>query len=222
MKKEELARCVDHTILGAEIKKEEVIKKCKEVKEFNFASLCTMPHYLEVVTKELKDSTSKVCTVVGFPFGNTTTESKVNETKDAINKGATEIDMVMNISAFKDKEFDFVENDISSVVKIAKNQKSDIIVKIIIETCYLSDSEIIKICKIINNTKVDFIKTSTGFGTSGAKVKDIKLIKNNITKGIEIKASGGIKSYNDALKMIEAGATRIGVSSGVEIIKGAN
>lgn len=215
---EELAKKIDHTILGGNINKEEIIKKCEEVRENCFASLCTVPYYVELVATELKDTDSKVCTVVGFPLGNTNKDSKIKETQNALEDGAEEIDMVMNISAFKDEKYNYVENEIREIVRITDNFNSDFIVKVIIETCYLDNSEIKKACELVKKAGADYVKTSTGFGTAGAKTEDVKLMREVVGKEFGVKASGGIGDYDDALKMIEAGASRIGASSGVNIL----
>jgi len=218
MEQEKLATMIDHTILGGNIDKETIIEKCEEVKENNFASLCTVPYYVSLAAEELKQIKSKVCTVIGFPLGNTNYNAKLNETKQALKDGAQEIDMVMNISAFKDNRYEYVENEIREIVKTVKNKDEYLIVKVILETCYLNNAQIKKACEISKKAGADFVKTSTGFGEEGAKIKDVKLMKMVVGDDMKVKASGGIRSYNKAIDMIEAGASRIGASSGVEII----
>lgn len=218
MEKEKLANMIDHTILGSNIKKEAIIKKCKEVKDNGFASICTVPYYVSLAAGKLKQSESKICTVVGFPLGNTNIKSKLNETKKVLQDGAQEIDMVMNISAFKDNKYEYVEEEIKKIVNCAKDKDSSFIVKVIIETCYLKNDEIKKACEISKYAGADYVKTSTGFGDAGAKVEDVKLMKMVVGDDLKVKASGGISDYNKAVNMIEAGASRIGASSGVEII----
>lgn len=207
---------IDHTILGATITKEEVQIKCKEAKKHNFASVCTNPNHVELLNKELKGSSVKTCTVIGFPLGANLTKIKINEAKIAIEQGAEELDMVINIGALKEGEIDLVVEDIAGVVKAA----GDKLVKVIIETCYLTNEEIIQACKAVQKAQADFVKTSTGFGSAGAKIEDVKLIKKIVGDKLGVKASGGIKNIDDAIKMIEAGATRLGASSGVSIIEG--
>lgn len=221
MDKRQLAKMIDHTILGANITSEEVKEKCAEVRKYGFASLCTEPYFVPLVSKELEGTSGKVCTVIGFPFGNTTTIAKVEEAKKALQDGADELDMVMNISVFKDGQLDYVKEDIRAVVEIKNTINREALIKVIIETCYLSEEEIRTACKIAQEAGTDFVKTSTGFGIGGAKVEDVKIMRETVGPELGVKASGGIRSYHDALKMIEAGATRIGTSSGVKIIEEA-
>ena len=218
MKKEQLANMIDHTILGATVTDEEVIKKCAEAKEYNFASVCANPNKVELMAKELYDSKVMVCTVIGFPLGFNLTSVKVEEAEKAIEQGADELDMVMNIGALKEGNMALVEKDIYEIVKISKNK----IVKVIIETCYLNEDEIIKACKSAKKAGADFVKTSTGFGDKGATIENIKLMKKTVGDELGVKASGGIGNWDKAIKMIEAGANRIGASSGVKIITGEN
>ena len=210
----ELNKYIDHTNLKQDMSKKDLIKLCEEAKEYNFKSICINPAFIKEAKELLKGSDVLVCTVIGFPLGANSTETKVFETKDAILKGADEIDMVINISKLKDKEYEYVENEIKEIVNAANGK----VVKVIIETCLLTEEEKIKACKIINNTKASFIKTSTGFSTNGAIVEDIELFKKEIDGNIEIKAAGGVRTKEDTLKMIEAGATRIGTSGGVKIV----
>ncbi len=216
MQPEEVASRIDHTILNPEATKEEVRAKCAEAREYNFASVCINPIFVELAKEELKGSSVKVCTVIGFPLGENTSETKGFEAKDALDKGADELDMVLNIGALKSKNWEIVQADIEAVVNVSGNK----IVKVIIETCYLTDEEKKKACEVIKEAGADFVKTSTGFGTAGAEVEDIRLIKKMVGDELGIKAAGGIKTMEDAVEMIEAGATRIGASSGVEIVTG--
>ncbi|GAB6100086.1 deoxyribose-phosphate aldolase [Halanaerocella petrolearia] len=216
MNTEEVASMIDHTILNADATAEDVIAKCQEAIEYGFASVCVNPGFVRLVNQELKGSEVKVCTVIGFPLGAATTETKVFSTKDAINSGADEIDMVINLGAVKSEAWDIVQDDIVSVVRAASNK----IVKVIIETCYLTEEEKKKACEVAKEAGADFVKTSTGFGTAGAKIKDVRLMKDVVGDNLEVKASGGVRSIEDAEEMIEAGATRIGASSGVKIVTG--
>ncbi|GAB6138193.1 deoxyribose-phosphate aldolase [Halanaerobaculum tunisiense] len=216
MKAEEVAGMIDHTILAADATAEEVIAKCQEAIEYDFASVCINPSFVRLAAKELKGSSVKVCTVIGFPLGANTTETKVYTAKDAIENGADELDMVINLGAVKSKAWEIVEDDIAAVVGAARDQ----VVKVIIETCYLTEEEKKQACQTAQEAGADFVKTSTGFGTAGAKVEDVELIKEIVGADLGVKASGGIGSLEDAQEMITAGATRIGASSGVEIVTG--
>ena len=207
---------IDHTYLKA-FGGEEIIKKlCEEAKEYNFKSVCVNPYYIELATKLLKGSNVLVCTVIGFPLGQNTIETKVFETKDAVEKGADEIDMVINIAALKDKKDDYVYNEIKEI----KNACSDKVLKVIIETCYLNEEEIRRASALSLKANANFVKTSTGFGTAGAKVENVCIMKDVVKDNAKIKAAGGINNFNEAKAMIDAGASRIGTSHGVEIVKG--
>lgn len=212
-----IARMIDHTVLKAFSTEEDVKKICKEAKEYNFFSVCINPTNIELAKKELDGSDVKVCTVIGFPLGANTPEVKAFETKDAIEKGADEVDMVINIGALKDKKYDYVLNDIKSVVDAA-NKKA--LVKVIIETCYLTDEEKKIACELSVKAGADFVKTSTGFGTGGSTPEDIKLMREVVGPNIGVKASGGVRNQQDAKAVIEAGCSRIGASASVSIVKG--
>ena len=217
----ELAKMIDHTILKANATQNDFEKLCEEAKKYNFASVCVNPYWVPLTSALLKNSTVKVCTVIGFPLGATSSESKAYETEIAILQGADEVDMVINVGAMKNDKTDIVENDILSVVnsarKTGKSQNKNIIVKVILETCYLTKDEIKKACICAKNAGADFVKTSTGFGTGGATVEDVALMKKTVGETMQVKASGGIRDYDTAIKMIEAGASRIGTSSGIAI-----
>ncbi len=217
----ELAKMIDHTILKANTTQNDIEKLCEEAKKYNFASVCVNPYWVPLTSALLKNSTVKVCTVIGFPLGATSSESKAYETEIAILQGADEVDMVINVGAMKNDKTDIVENDILSVVnsarKTGKSQNKNIIVKVILETCYLTKDEIKKACICAKNAGADFVKTSTGFGTGGATVEDVALMKKTVGETMQVKASGGIRDYDTAIKMIEAGASRIGTSSGIAI-----
>ena len=217
----ELAKMIDHTILKANATQSDIEKLCEEAKKYNFASVCVNPYWVSLASALLKNSTVKVCTVIGFPLGATSSESKAYETEIAILQGADEVDMVINVGAMKNNKTDIVENDILSVVnsarKTGKTQNKNIIVKVILETCYLTKDEIKNACLCAKNAGADFVKTSTGFGTGGATVEDVSLMKETVGSSMEVKASGGIRDYETAIKMIEAGASRLGTSSGIAI-----
>lgn len=217
MKKEELAKMIDHTILKPQATKESIENLCKEALEYKFASVCINPTNIELAAKMLKGSEVKVCTVIGFPLGANTTEVKVFETKDAIAKGANEVDMVINIGKLKDKDYDYVQKDIKSVVEAADKKA---VTKVIIETCLLTDDEKIMACKLAKDAGADFVKTSTGFSTGGATPADIKLMRETVGPDMGVKASGGVRSIEDAEAVIKNGATRIGASSSIEIVEG--
>lgn len=212
----ELERYLDHTILKPDAAKEQVERVCREALEYHFASVCVNQYRTKMAAELLKGSDVKVCTVIGFPLGAVTTDVKVAETKAAIADGALEIDMVMNIGALKDKDYLYVLNDIKSVKEVC----GSLILKVIIETCLLDDAEKKKACEIAVEAGADFVKTSTGFSTGGAKPEDVAVMKSTVGKNAMVKASGGIHNYNQAMEMIDSGADRIGTSAAVEIILG--
>ena len=217
MNKAQIAKMIDHTILKAEATESEIIKLCKEAIHYNFASVCVNPSMVPVAAKELKGTHVKVCTVIGFPLGATTTEVKVFETKDVIEKGATEVDMVINVGKLKERDLEYVKNDIKAVVEAAKGKA---LTKVIIETCLLTDEEKVIACQLSKEAGADFVKTSTGFSTGGATAADIKLMRETVGPDMGVKASGGVRSREDALAMIENGATRIGASASIAICEG--
>jgi len=212
-----IAKMIDHTALKADTTKETVEKLCQEAIEFQFASVCVNPTWVETAAQLLKDSEVKVCTVIGFPLGANTPETKGFETKDAILKGATEVDMVINIGALKDKNDELVQRDIEAVVEAAKGKA---LTKVIIETSLLTEEEKVRACELAVKAGADFVKTSTGFSTGGATVEDIALMRKTVGPDIGVKASGGVRDTEGAEALIAAGATRIGASSGVAIVKG--
>ncbi|MBP3448865.1 MAG: deoxyribose-phosphate aldolase [Spirochaetaceae bacterium] len=216
-----LAKMIDHTILKANATESDIEKLCQEAKQYEFASVCVNPYWVSFASNLLKDTNVKVCTVIGFPLGATSSESKAYETEIAILQGADEVDMVINVGAMKNNKTDIVENDILSVVnsarKTGKTQNKNIIVKVILETCYLTKDEIKNACICAKNAGADFVKTSTGFGTGGTTTEDVALMKQTVGETMQVKASGGIRDYETAIKMIEAGASRIGTSSGITI-----
>jgi len=211
------ASMIDHTLLKAEATKEQIEKLCAEAKEFGFASVCVNPTWVNYCSELLQNSDVLVCTVIGFPLGANTPAVKAFEAKDAIENGAQEVDMVINIGALKDRNYEQVQADIAAVVEAAKGSA---IVKVIIETCLLTEEEKVKACELSVAAGADYVKTSTGFSTGGATAEDIALMRKTVGPELGVKASGGVRSLEDMQKMVEAGATRIGASSGVAIMKG--
>ena len=211
-----LNKYIDHTLLKPDASQEQIETLIEEAKKYDFASVCVNPTWVNFAAQALKATDVKVCTVIGFPLGANTPELKAFETSDAIQNGANEIDMVINIGALKSRNFDLVERDIRAVVEAAKGT----LVKVIIETCLLTDDEKVKACQIAQKAGADFVKTSTGFSTGGATVADVALMRKTVGPDMGVKASGGARSYEDALAFIKAGATRIGASSGVAIMEG--
>ncbi|MFZ7945451.1 MULTISPECIES: deoxyribose-phosphate aldolase [Bacillaceae] len=212
-----VAAMIDHTLLKPEATREQIQTLCQEAKENNFFSVCVNPTWVSTSKELLQGSGVKVCTVIGFPLGATTSDVKAFETKNAVDNGADEVDMVINIGALKDQNDDLVEKDIRAVVDAAKGKA---LTKVIIETSLLTQEEKIRACELSVKAGADFVKTSTGFSTGGATVEDIALMRQTVGPSIGVKASGGVRSTEDAEKMIEAGATRIGASSSVAIING--
>ncbi|WP_347351990.1 deoxyribose-phosphate aldolase [Acetoanaerobium noterae] len=210
-----LSRYIDHTLLKADATENEVIKLCNEAKEYDFFSVCINPGFVEIAAKELSESNVAVCTVIGFPLGASTPETKAFETRDAIQKGAAEVDMVINISKLKDKKDEEVLKDIKAVVDAADKKA---LIKVIIETCLLTDEEKERACKLAKDAGADFVKTSTGFSTGGATKEDIALMRKTVGTEMGVKASGGVRTYEDAVTMIESGATRIGASASIAIV----
>ncbi len=214
-KKMKLSKYIDHTLLKADASKEAIRQLCREAKEYDFKSVCVNSGNIPLCKEELAGSDVLICTVVGFPLGACTTETKVFETKDAIAKGADEIDMVINIGRLKDNDMDYVTEEIRQL----KEACGDKVLKVIIETCLLTDEEKVRACEAILEAKADFVKTSTGFSTYGATFEDVKLLKDTVGERCLIKAAGGVRSKEDFTKMIELGANRIGTSSGTKLIE---
>lgn len=212
-----IAALIDHTLLKPEVTKQQIEVLCQEAKEYQFASVCVNPTWVSTAATLLQGSGVMVCTVIGFPLGATTSETKAFETKNAIENGANEVDMVINIGALKDHNDELVEKDIRAVVDSAKGKAHT---KVIIETSLLTQEEKIRACELSLKAGADFVKTSTGFSTGGATVEDIALMRKTVGPDIGVKASGGVRSTEDVKKMIEAGATRIGASSSIAIVKG--
>jgi deoxyribose-phosphate aldolase len=213
-----LARYIDHTLLKQQSTRDQIIQLCAEAKEYHFASVCVNPTHVPLCAELLQNSDVKVCTVIGFPLGANTTATKVFETADAIQNGAQEIDMVINIGALKSGDTTLVSNDIAAIAETAHNGSA--ILKVIIETCLLTDEEKITACQLAKQAGADFVKTSTGFSTAGATVEDVALMRKTVGPEIGVKAAGGVRNLEDAKKMIAAGATRLGASAGVQIMQG--
>ncbi|MGX7272204.1 MULTISPECIES: deoxyribose-phosphate aldolase [Enterococcus] len=214
----EINQMIDHTILKADAKEEDVLRIIEEAKKYEFFSVCINPCWVALAKEHLAGTSVDVCTVIGFPLGANTSEVKAYEATDAINNGATEVDMVINVGALKSKQYKKVLKDIQAVVDAAKGKA---LVKVIIETALLTDEEKIKVCELAKEAGADFVKTSTGFSTGGATVADVKLMRETVGPDMGVKASGGIHNEAEAQAMIEAGATRIGTSAGVAIMEGA-
>lgn len=210
-----IAKTIDHTILKPNITDADVIKVCDEAKANGFYSVCVNPYFVPLVARELSGSDVKVTSVIGFPLGASTREIKALEAEKAVADGANEIDMVINISALKDQKFDYVESDIRAVVNAIQGKA---ILKVILETCLLSKEEIVKACELSKAAGAQFVKTSTGFSTGGATEEDVALMKKTVGDALEVKASGAVRDYDTAIKMIQAGASRIGASSSVDIV----
>lgn len=213
----DISKTIDHTLLKPDASKASIRKLCDEAAQYGFMAVCVNPSHIVLCKELLKGTEVKVATVVGFPLGANTTETKVFETRDSVLKGADEIDMVINIGALKEGDYKLVEDDIKAVVDACKGQA---IVKVIIETCLLTDDEKRKACELSMSAGAHFVKTSTGFSTGGATFEDVTLMKAVVGDKLEVKASGGVRDRETAFRMIEAGATRIGTSSGIKIIEG--
>lgn len=212
-----LARMIDHTLLKPDATPDKIAQLCFEARKYHFASVCVNPTHVKLCADLLKDSDVKVCTVIGFPLGATSTEVKVFETQNALNNGATEIDMVINIGALKAGENEIVAKDIRGVVETS--HKAGALCKVIIETALLTDEEKVVACLLAKEAGADFVKTSTGFSGGGATVHDVELMRRTVGPNIGVKASGGIHTFEEAEAMVAAGATRIGASAGVKIIQ---
>lgn len=208
-------KMIDHTVLKADTPLETVKRICDEAMEYGFASVCINPCHVAYCADYLKDSDVNVCTVIGFPLGANTSAVKAFETKDAIANGADEIDMVMNIGALKDKKYDLVRDDVKAVVEAANGT----LVKVILETCLLTEDEIKKACELCVEAKADYVKTSTGFSTRGATIEDVRIMKEAVHGKAKVKAAGGVRTPEDMVKIVAAGADRIGTSAGCSLVK---
>ena len=214
-----IAGLIDHTLLKADATRDDILKVCREAREYGFASVCVNSYWVPLVAGELAGSTVKTCTVVGFPLGAASTEAKVAETEAALRAGAQEIDMVQNIGALRSGDVNVVESDIAAVVMAA--HRAGAIVKVILETALLDDNQKLAACAAAKNAHADFVKTSTGFGPAGATVHDVELMRRAVGPGMGVKASGGIRTLEDLKKMVAAGANRIGASASVQIVLAA-
>lgn len=210
----EMASYIDHTLLKQDASREDILKICGEAKEYQFASVCVNPAWISLVAEELKDTGVKACCVISFPLGSETPEMKAMEAAYVVEHGAQEVDMVINVGAVKSGDWELVERDIRSVISV----KKDALVKIIIETCLLTDEEKVKVCEAAKRAGADFVKTSTGFSTGGAAADDVALMRRTVGPDIGVKASGGVRTLDDAVTMLEAGASRLGASAGKEIV----
>lgn len=226
MDRKEIAKIIDHTNLNACATESDIQKLCEEAKKYGFASVCVNPSFVNFAYSLLRNSSVKVCTVIGFPLGADTIDNKAASAAVAVDEGASEIDMVVNLGLVKMGEWDDLTEEITAVVDASKSVElldgrnaDSVIVKVILETCYLSDEEIVKCCECAEKAGADFVKTSTGFGTGGATVHAVELMKKTVGDRLKVKASGGIHNYEEALKMIQAGASRIGASAGIKIVE---
>lgn len=216
--RKELAKYIDHTLLKPQATSAQIVKLCEEAKEFGFASVCVNSCYAALAAKELDGTDVAVCCVVGFPLGACTSDAKAFEADNAAANGAQEIDMVINVGAAKEGNWAYVEDDIAHVVGTIDGRAK---LKVIIETCLLTDEEKVKACECAVRAGADFVKTSTGFSTGGATAADVALMRKTVGPDIGVKAAGGVRTYADAVAMIEAGATRLGASAGIAIVAGA-
>jgi deoxyribose-phosphate aldolase len=212
----DIARMIDHTILKQDSTEEQVSKICEEARKYSFATVCVNPCWVAFCAEKLKGTPVKVCTVIGFPLGASCIKTKEYETQNVIDDGAKEIDMVINIGKLKSKDYDYVFNDVNKVALVCK--KNNALLKVIIEACLLTDEEKIAACIISKEAGADFVKTSTGFSTSGATVGDVALMRKVVGSALGVKAAGGIKTYEDMMAMVESGADRVGASASVKII----
>jgi deoxyribose-phosphate aldolase len=213
-----LAKLIDHTLLKPNVLDQQVIRLCEEAKEYEFASVCINPCFVSLASKLLTDSPVKVCTVIGFPLGANTVETKIAEARQAVQNGADELDYVLNISDVLNGHWDAVKNEMEKFVELRSGTEKPLLIKVILETCYLSDEQIAEACKRARETGLDFVKTSTGFGSGGAKIEHITLMRETVGPNLGVKASGGIRTYADAKAMVDAGASRIGASASIAIV----
>lgn len=211
-----VARLIDHTLLKPDATEEQIRQLCREAADYCFASVCVNPTWVELCAKLLRRSGVKVCTVIGFPLGATTSGTKAYETRDAVGKGAAEADMVINVGALKSGRYRRVREDIQSVVRASR---PNVVVKVILETCLLTDEEKVKACELSKEAGADFVKTSTGFSTGGATVEDVALMRKTVGAEMGVKASGGVRDLETARQMVRAGATRIGASASIKIVQ---
>ncbi|MCB2204373.1 deoxyribose-phosphate aldolase [bacterium] len=215
----ELAGRIDHTLLKPEAGERDILRLCDEARQYGFASVCVNPSWVRLCANVLQESAPRVCTVIGFPLGANRTDVKVRETENAAADGAGEFDMVLHVGRLREGDYAYVENDIASVAHAARQSVDEAIIKVILETCLLSDTEVIEACNLAVNAGAEFVKTSTGFSSGGATVEAVRLMRSTVGESADVKASGGIRDRDTALRMIDAGATRIGASAGIEIVR---
>ena len=208
-------RLIDHTLLAPDATREQIKRICDEAKQYHFASVCVNPGWIKYCKEQLKGSEVNVCTVIGFPLGATLMASKISEAKESLFEGADELDMVINIGRLKDHDDNYVKTEIQELKRVCQNH----ILKVIIETCLLTDEEKIRACRLAKEAGAEFVKTSTGFSKGGATVEDVKLMRETVGPEMGVKASGGVKTKEDLINMVKAGATRIGTSHGVDLVK---
>lgn len=216
----DIAKYIDHAILKPTHTDEDLKRECEIAKKYEVATVCVKPYHVRLAREFLKGSVVETCTVIGFPHGSNNTETKVQEAIEAISDGAAEVDMVVNIGKVLDGDYEYVKRDIQAVVDTAHSKGA--IAKVIFENCYLNEMQKITLCQICSEVEADYVKTSTGFGTGGATIEDILLMKRNIYNGVKIKASGGIKTKSQAEEFLKAGCQRLGLSSTKEILEGIN
>ncbi len=212
-----VAALIDHTLLKPEAARQDVVRLCDEAREFSFASVCVNPHWVRLAAEALAGSTVRVCTVIGFPLGANDTRTKITEADFAVSHGAKELDMVQNIGALRSKDFHLVNKEIADLADLAHS--SGAILKVILETCLLTDQEKITVCRLAAHAQADFVKTSTGFSTGGATLEDVQLMRRTVGETVGVKASGGIRTLDALRQMVAAGASRIGTSSGINIVR---
>lgn len=213
-----VASVIDHTLLKPNVTKEQIIRLCEEAKQYGFASVCVNPCYVRLAADQLKGASPKVCTAIGFPLGATTTAAKLAEAEEAVRNGADELDYVINISDALNGCYDAIRAEMEAFVQFKRKTASAPVIKCILETCYLEDEQIVRICQLAKETGVDYVKTSTGFGTGGATVHHVRLMRETVGPDVGVKASGGIRTYQDCQAMLQAGASRIGASASVAIV----
>ena len=213
----EINRYIDHTKLNPDATEKDIKKLIDEAKKYNFKSVCVNPCWVKFAAQNLKNTETSICTVIGFPLGANSTETKIFETENAIKNGANEIDMVINIGLLKSQKYDLVKEEIQEIAKVCHDNGA--LLKVILENCLLTKEEIVKACELSDEAGADFVKTSTGFSTSGADADDVALMRKSVSDRVKVKASGGIRDYKKSLEMIEKGADRLGVSAGVNIYK---
>jgi deoxyribose-phosphate aldolase len=215
------ANIIDHTLLKPNATDPQILQLCTEAKEYRFASVCINPCFVPLAARALQGTDVKVCTVIGFPLGASTTEAKLFEAKDAVANGADELDYVVNLSDVLCGRYDLVRREMERLVQLRSEVGKPLVIKIILETCYLNETQIVEVCKLAKETGLDFVKTSTGFGTAGATAEHVRIMRETVGTDVGVKASGGIRSYEDCAAMIGAGANRIGASASVAIVTGA-